>query len=118
MTAETAAAYVDERSVQAFRRSVGRLWPKPLKVAGKGERWTKEMLDEAIDGLSHDPNDVRKRGRRVVKPLGWPRYMIAKRLKSGQVAYYWSPRNADIAKGFTLSSRGAWNRLRHGARAR
>ena len=28
--------------------------------------------------------------------------MIAKRLQSGQVAYYWSPRNADIAKGCTL----------------
>ena len=52
MTAETAAAYVDERSVEAFRRAVGRLWPKPLKVAGKGERWTKEKMDEAIDRLA------------------------------------------------------------------
>lgn len=56
MRAETAAAYVDERSVEAFRRSVGRLWPEPLKVAGKGERWTKEKMDEAIDALFHDPD--------------------------------------------------------------
>jgi hypothetical protein len=58
MTAEIAAAYVGERSVQAFRRSVGRLWPKPIIVPGKGQRWTREKVDEAIDGLSHDPDDV------------------------------------------------------------
>ena len=49
MRASTAAAYVDERSVGAFRRSVGKLWPKPLKLAGKGERWLKEDLDAAIE---------------------------------------------------------------------
>ena len=49
MRATTAAAYVDERSVGAFRRSVGNMWPEPLKLAGKGERWLKEDLDAAID---------------------------------------------------------------------
>jgi hypothetical protein len=28
--------------------------------------------------------------------------MLAKRLGSGHVAYYWNARNADIAGGFTL----------------
>jgi hypothetical protein len=37
-----------------------------------------------------------------VKPLGWPRYMIAKRLNNGQVAYYWNARNGDIERGFSL----------------
>lgn len=52
MRAPTAAGYVDERSVDAFRRSVGTLWPRPLKLAGKGERWLKEDLDEAIEFLA------------------------------------------------------------------
>jgi hypothetical protein len=25
------------------------------------------------------------------KPLGWPRYMVARRLKSGTISYYWVP---------------------------
>lgn len=37
-----------------------------------------------------------------MKPEGWPRYMIAKRLSSGVVAYYWNPRHADVAAGFPL----------------
>ncbi len=43
-----------------------------------------------------------RRRRRLVKPAGWPRYMIAKRLGNGQAAYYWNARNGDIAKGFSL----------------
>jgi hypothetical protein len=52
MRAENAAAYVDERSVEAFRRAVGTLYPTPVKIAGKGDRWLKDALDEAIDRLS------------------------------------------------------------------
>lgn len=52
MTARTAAAYCDERSPHSFRRAVGRLWPRPIIVPGKGERWLKEDLDLAIDRLS------------------------------------------------------------------
>ena len=59
MRARTAAAYVDERSVDAFRRSVGTLWPEPLKVHGKGERWLKEDLDAAIDRASQRSDLVR-----------------------------------------------------------
>jgi hypothetical protein len=59
MRATTAAAYVDERSGDAFRRSIGRLWPEPLKLAGKGERWLKEDLDAAIDKMTGRPKFVR-----------------------------------------------------------
>jgi hypothetical protein len=52
MTARTAAAYCDERSPYSFRRSVGRLWPRPLTIPGKGERWLREDLDLAIDALT------------------------------------------------------------------
>lgn len=52
MTASTAAAYCDERSPYAFRRAVGRLWPRPIRIPGKGERWLKEDLDQAIDRLT------------------------------------------------------------------
>jgi hypothetical protein len=36
------------------------------------------------------------------KPPDWPRYMIAKRLADGTVAYYWNPRKKDILAGFTI----------------
>jgi hypothetical protein len=52
MTAPTAAAYCDEASVEAFRRGVGKIWPRPRKIMGKGERWLREDLDEAIDRLT------------------------------------------------------------------
>jgi hypothetical protein len=59
MRVTTAAAYVDERSVVAFRRSVGTLWPKPLRIRGKGERWLKEDLDTAIEKLTNRATHVR-----------------------------------------------------------
>lgn len=37
-----------------------------------------------------------------MKPVDWPRYMIAKSLSCGGVAYYWNARKADIAAGFPL----------------
>jgi hypothetical protein len=52
MRAETAAAYVDEKSVETFRRSVGTLYPLPVKLAGKGDRWLKDDLDAAIEKLT------------------------------------------------------------------
>ena len=59
MRATTAAAYVDERSADAFRRSVGTLWPEPLKLPGKGERWLKEDLDEAIEKATKRSSSVK-----------------------------------------------------------
>ena len=52
MRAGTAAAYCDERSVQSFLRSVGGIYPEPLKVSGKGDRWLREDLDAAIERLA------------------------------------------------------------------
>jgi hypothetical protein len=52
MSARTAAAYCDERSVDAFRRGVGRIWPRPIKVSGKGLRWLRDDLDLAIERLA------------------------------------------------------------------
>lgn len=59
MTARTAAAYCDECSAHSFRRAVGRLWPYPVKVPGKGERWLKEDLDAAIDRATQRLSSVR-----------------------------------------------------------
>lgn len=62
MTARTAAAYCGECSPYSFRRAVGRLWPRPVRLPGKGERWLKDDLDLAIDqlalGRSRDAADV------------------------------------------------------------
>jgi hypothetical protein len=55
MRAGTAAAYVDECSVEAFRRAVGTLYPEPVRISGKGERWLKEDLDAAIERLARKP---------------------------------------------------------------
>lgn len=52
MRAETAAAYVDERSVEAFHRAVGTLYPAPVNISGKGNRWLKTDLDEAIGRMA------------------------------------------------------------------
>jgi hypothetical protein len=51
MPATVAAAYVGEASTNAFRRGVGKIWPRPKKIRHKGERWLREELDEAIDRL-------------------------------------------------------------------
>lgn len=51
MRAETAAAYVDEVSVAAFRRAVPLLYPQPRVIPGKGERWLIEELDAALNRL-------------------------------------------------------------------
>ena len=49
MRAKTTARYVDEKSVETFRRGVGTIWPLPKKVPGKGLRWLKDDLDVAIE---------------------------------------------------------------------
>ena len=52
MRAKTAAAYVDETSVQSFLRSVGSVYPNPITVPGKGKRWLRDDLDRSIDRLT------------------------------------------------------------------
>jgi hypothetical protein len=59
MRAETAARYCDEVSVEAFRRGVGPLYPAPLRVSGKGDRWLRDDLDAAIEKLAGRLNLVR-----------------------------------------------------------
>jgi hypothetical protein len=51
MRAETASRYVDETSVQAFRRRVGTVWPQPVCGKGQRQKWDREDLDAAIDRL-------------------------------------------------------------------
>ena len=69
MRAETAAAYVDERSVTAFLQACAKpgedldttpncwgrekLYPAPRMIMGKGQRWLIEDLDAALDKI-HD----------------------------------------------------------------
>jgi hypothetical protein len=59
MRAPLASAYVGEQSVAAFRRSVGKLWPEPFRLPGKGDVWLKDDLDETIDRLTCRPSYVR-----------------------------------------------------------
>lgn len=58
MRAETAAAYVDEVSVQAFRRKVGSVYPAPISGKGRRQRWDREDLDQAITGMKTPPSSV------------------------------------------------------------
>lgn len=51
MRVETAAAFCDEPSVDAFRRSVGKLYPRPYRVPGKGDRWSRMELEAALKFL-------------------------------------------------------------------
>jgi len=51
MRAETAAAYVDEVSVEAFLRRAGTVYPAGRKISGRGQVWTREDLDRAIGEL-------------------------------------------------------------------
>ena len=48
MTAATAAAYMDECSVEAFLRRVGTVYPRPRKISGRGRVWLKQDLDQTM----------------------------------------------------------------------
>src|SRR5262245_33568130 len=48
-----------------------------------------------------DRNHHRRR-RPVMKPVGWPRYLVEKQLKGGGTAYYWNPPVIYLRAGFTL----------------
>ena len=58
MRADTAAAYVDEKSVETFRRRVGSVYPRPINVSGRGEVWLKDQLDAAILYLQGETADA------------------------------------------------------------
>lgn len=58
MRAETAAAFCDEVSVEAFLRRVGTVYPRPRTISGRGKVWTQEMLTAAIGGPRRSSGDV------------------------------------------------------------
>ena len=51
MRAETAAAYCDEVSVEAFRRKVGSVYPLPATPKGGRQKWDRLQLD--LVGAAH-----------------------------------------------------------------
>lgn len=57
MRATTAAAYLDEVSVELFRRRVGSVYPKPVNVRGRGQRWLREDPDKSIDRMSDEKSE-------------------------------------------------------------
>jgi hypothetical protein len=59
MRATTAAAYLDEVSVDSFRRRVGSIYPRPVKISGRGELWLRDDLDKTIDQLSAHVDRIR-----------------------------------------------------------
>lgn len=56
MRADMAAAYVDARSVAAFLRGVGAIYPKPIRGAGRRGVWTRASL--GTDGAGIDSDDL------------------------------------------------------------
>jgi hypothetical protein len=48
MRAETAAAYVDEPSVEAFLRKVPSEYSEPVRIKGSLPKWHREKLDRDI----------------------------------------------------------------------
>jgi hypothetical protein len=52
MRADTAAAYVDEPSVEAFLRRAGTVYPRGRNITGRGRVWAKGDLDMAIAVLT------------------------------------------------------------------
>jgi hypothetical protein len=59
-------------------------------------------------GPSDRSADPQKRPRRrrlaVRRPLGWPRYMVERRISDGSITYYWRVRAKDRAAGFPIDS--------------
>ncbi len=52
MRAQTAAAYCDEVSVEAFMRRVGSVYSRPICICGRGKVWLKAQLDRDIAKLT------------------------------------------------------------------
>lgn len=60
MRSVTAAAYVDEVSVDSFLRKVGSLYPEPAFGKGRGAKWDKNEIDAVRPkaGQLHDLLDA------------------------------------------------------------
>ena len=51
MNANMAARYLGEQSTRAFRRRVGRVYPSPVRIAGRGEVWRRTDLAKYVAAL-------------------------------------------------------------------
>ena len=51
MSSKMAARYLGERSTRAFRRRAGRVYPSPVRIAGRGEVWRRTDLAKYVAGL-------------------------------------------------------------------
>jgi hypothetical protein len=51
MNAGTAARYLGERSARAFRRRAGKVYPSPVRIAGRGEVWRRTDLARYVAEL-------------------------------------------------------------------
>lgn len=58
MGAATAAAYVDESSVERFLGRVGRVYPPPIVISGRGRVWRRSDIDAAIARLGWQPGSA------------------------------------------------------------
>ena len=52
MNAGTAARYLGERSTRAFRRRAGKVYPSPVRIAGRGEVWRRTDLAKYVAALN------------------------------------------------------------------
>jgi hypothetical protein len=57
MNAGTAARYLGERSARAFRRRVGKVYPSPIRIAGRGEVWRRTDLAKYVAALKDEQFD-------------------------------------------------------------
>jgi hypothetical protein len=62
MEAPTAAAYMDEQTVERFLRRVGKVYPRPRHISGRGRVWLRTELDRAMgiapEGAVEDAADL------------------------------------------------------------
>lgn len=58
MCAATAAGYVDERSVEAFLRKAGSVYPAASCGKGRTAKWDKEEIDQVMNARKGTPMTV------------------------------------------------------------
>jgi hypothetical protein len=113
MRAETASRYVDETSLQAFRRRVGTEWPLPISGKGQRQKWDREDLDAAVARIKANRLSSMPQPSWEARPeaSSWPRDIVEKRTRAG-VAYLLAPDRPRHGKELSGSLGGTWHRLR------
>lgn len=51
MDAATASRFLGERSRQTFRRRVGKVYPRPRRIPGRGNVWTRVELEAYVASI-------------------------------------------------------------------